>query len=285
MTAVVVFNPNSAGGATGRDWQEIENALERVFPALSFFVTAAPAQAAQVVRDALREGCLEIIAVGGDGTINEALNGFFDRGAAVSPDAVFSFVHNGEDGKLAAQFGIAPGWRAGIAHLAKARIRKADVGRVACLADGGAPVTRYFLGSASLGLSAVIARRLGTSRIARFFGHDFARWLHGLIAAGSWRETRVRLMADNHDEIAGIAAVTVKPRDGMFDMTVTAGRGKARLLREIAAGVGRGHRTARLTAAPTVDTHAPVAVETDGESAGRLPATFEIYPAAINLRA
>jgi len=278
MTAVVVFNPNSAGGATGRDWQEIEDALERVFPALSFFVTAAPAQAAQVVRDALREGCLEIIAVGGDGTINEALNGFFDRGAAVSPDAVFSFVHNGEYGKLATQFGIASGWRAGIAHLAKARIRKADVGRVACLADGGAPVTRYFLGSASLGLSAVIARRLGASRIARFFGHAFARWLHGMIAAGSWRETRVRLMA-------GIAAVTVKPRDGLFDMTVTAGRRKARLLREIATGTGRGHRTARMTAAPTVDTHAPVAVETDGESAGRLPATFEIYPAAINLRA
>jgi diacylglycerol kinase family enzyme len=44
-------------------------------------------------------------------------------------------------------------------------------------------------------------------------------------------------------------------------------------------------RSARLTAAPTLDTHGAVDVETDGESAGVLPATFEIYPTAINLRA
>jgi diacylglycerol kinase family enzyme len=43
-------------------------------------------------------------------------------------------------------------------------------------------------------------------------------------------------------------------------------------------------RAARLTAAPTLDTKGAVDVETDGESAGVLPATFEIYPVAINLR-
>ena len=44
-------------------------------------------------------------------------------------------------------------------------------------------------------------------------------------------------------------------------------------------------RATRLTAAPTLDTRGAVDVETDGESAGVLPATFEIYPVAINLRA
>ena len=39
MTAFVIFNPNAAGGATGQDWREIEEALERVFPLMSFFVT------------------------------------------------------------------------------------------------------------------------------------------------------------------------------------------------------------------------------------------------------
>ena len=43
-------------------------------------------------------------------------------------------------------------------------------------------------------------------------------------------------------------------------------------------------RTTRLTAAPTLDTDGPVWVETDGENAGVLPASFEIYPNAINLR-
>ncbi len=284
MTAFVVFNPNAANGDTGRDWEEIEQALERIFPLMTFFVTNAPTQAARMVRDALHDGHMEIVAVGGDGTINEALNGFFEHGAAVSPDAVFSFVHSGNDSELCRHFGLAQGWRAGIAHLKKARIRKVDVGRVACLSGTGAPVARYFLGGASFGLGASIAARLGASRIARFFGLDFARWLHSRLALAQWRECRVRLMADGTDEIAGIANVTVSPQDGLFDLGITGGRPRARILGEIRRGKARRLRSLRLTAAPTLDTNGAVAVETDGESAGVLPATFEIYPAAINLR-
>jgi diacylglycerol kinase family enzyme len=290
MTAFVVFNPNSAGGRTGRDWQAIEAALEQVFPLLSFFVTTAPGQAARVVRDALRDGHMEIIAVGGDGTINEALNGFFDHGAAVSPDAVFNFVHNGDTGALCRHFGIPSGWRAGVAHLKAARIRKTDVGRVACLSPAGAPLSRFFLGSASFGLSGSVAEAMGRSRIARLFGHGFARRLHAAAALWRWRETRVRLRADGHDEIAGIASVAVSPRGGAFDLSVLGGRRKARLLRDLdalaqgdAPGLRR-LRSMRLTAAPTLDTQGMVLVETDGECAGTLPATFEIYPNAINLR-
>jgi diacylglycerol kinase family enzyme len=277
VTAFVVFNPNSSGGRTGRDWQQIEEALEKVFPLMSFFVTTAPAQAAHMVRDALRDGHLEIIAVGGDGTINEALNGFFDRGALISPDAVFSFVHSGHDSQLCRRFGIAPGWRAGVAHLGKAKIHKQAVSRVACLSQKGEPVTRFFLGGASFGLSAAAARAFGSARIARLFGHDFAKWLHRFSARLRWHETRVRLMTGGTDEIAGIASVRLCPENGQFDITVLDGTNRPKNARNL--------RAARLTAAPTLDTRGAVDVETDGESAGVLPATFEIYPVAINLRA
>lgn len=277
MTAFVIFNPNSADGRTGHDWREIEDALEKVFPLMSFFVTSAPGQAAPMVRDALRDGHMEVVAVGGDGTINEALNGFFDRGMAVSPDAVFSFVNNANDSALCRHFSIAPGWQAGINHLAHARVHKRDVGRVACLSTTGEPVTRYFLGAASFGLSASMARAMGRSRIARLLGHGFAFRLHRLATGLSWHETRVRLMADGYDEIAGIASVSLSPAQGLFDLTVLDGLNRAESARSL--------RSARLTAAPTLDTKGAVDVETDGESAGVLPATFEIYPTAINLRA
>jgi diacylglycerol kinase family enzyme len=278
MTAFVVFNPGADGGRTGRDWQQIETALEQVFPLLSFFVTTGPTQAARVVRDALRDGHMEIVAVGGEGTINEALNGFFDHGAMVSPEAVFSFVHNGSPGALARRFNLAPGWQAGVARLKKARVHKVDLGHVACLGVGGVPVTRFFLGGASFGLSASIARRMGAARIARFFGTRFARWFHGRMALWRWHETRIRLMADGYDEITGIASVSIAPRDGMFDMAVADGAVKT------VVDESRKLRSGHVTAAPTLDTHGPVEVETDGESAGILPATFDIYPGAINLR-
>jgi diacylglycerol kinase (ATP) len=272
MTAFVVFNPNACGGRTGRDWREIEAALEKIFPLMTFFVTTGPAQAAHMVRDALREGHMEIVAVGGDGTINEALNGFFERGVQVSPEAIFSFVHGGGDGALCRRFGVGAGWRAGVAHLAGARVRKVDVGRVACVSAQGAPVTRCFLNGASFGLSASIARAVGAARIARLAGAGFARCWHRLVTVLRWRGCRVRLIADGYDEIAGIASIGLTLREAQFDLVVTAGR-------EV-----RGLRSARLTAAPTLDTDGPVDVETDGESAGVLPASFEIYPGAINLR-
>ncbi|HEY4076185.1 MAG TPA: diacylglycerol kinase family protein [Rhizomicrobium sp.] len=283
MTAFVVFNPNSASGHTGRDWREIEEALEKIFPLMSFFVTSAPTQAARTVRDALRDGHLEIIAVGGDGTINEALNGFFDHSQIVSPDAVFSFVHNGHDSELCRHFGIEPGWQAGVEHLKKARIHKTDVGHVSCLSITGEPVARFFLGSASFGLSGSIARAVGRARIARLFGPRFTRALHSLMAVWRWHETRVRLLADSYDEIAGIASVSVMPHGGMFDVGVAGGSRKSVILHAMRANA-RSLRSARLTAAPTLDTSGPVDVETDGESAGVLPATFAIYPGAINLR-
>jgi diacylglycerol kinase family enzyme len=233
-----------------------------------------------VVRDALRDGHMEIIAVGGGGTINEALNGFFDHGIPVSPDAAFSFVDSGHDGQLCRRFGISPGWRAGVAHLGKAKIHKQYIGRVSCLSQTGDPVTRFFLGEASLGLSAAAARGMGRARIARLFGHRFAGWLHLLSARLRWRETRVRLMTASFDEIAGIAnvrlTVSPAPANGLFDVTVLDGTNRSENARAL--------RSARLTAAPTLDTRGAVDVETDGESAGVLPASFDIYPVAINLR-
>ena len=83
-------------------------------------------------------------------------------------------------------------------------------------------------------------------------------------------------MASGSDEIAGISSVSLATHGDGFAMTVLDGRGRA--------DDARALRTLRLTAAPTLDTAGAVDVETDGESAGILPATFEICPAAVNLR-
>ena len=84
-------------------------------------------------------------------------------------------------------------------------------------------------------------------------------------------------MTGGTDEIAGIASVRLNVGLAAFDVTVLDGTNRAQN--------ARGLRAARLTAAPTLDTRGAVDVETDGESAGVLPATFEIYPVTINLRA
>ena len=265
---------------------------------------------AGLVRAALQDGHLDIIAVGGDGTINEAVNGFFENGVAVSPDAVFGFVASGLGGDFARNFGIAPGIAAGIARLRKDHIRRVDVGRVACLSLTGAPLTRYFINVASFGLSGRIAQRVNRARLSKLFGGGFVFALHSLLALLGWRSPRLRLIAEGvYDEIDGITMVAIAnggwfgggmhvapdadPADGFFDIVMVAGAPRWRLLKGLKSIRAGGHmtdpavrvvRAQRLTAAPTLDTEGPVAIETDGESAGLLPATFEIYQSALNLR-
>jgi YegS/Rv2252/BmrU family lipid kinase len=310
MTAFVIVNPASGNGNTGRDWPKIRAALESVFPLMTVVESHARGEAARLVRAALKDGHLDIIAVGGDGTINEAVNGFFENGAAVSPDAVFGFVSSGAGSDFRRTFGIAGGYEAAIARLKQSRIRRLDVGRVACLSSRGEPVSRYFVNVASFGFSGRLVSRINRARFARLFGGGFARAFHTLGALIGWHPQRVRLITDaGYDEIAGIANVAVangrwfsgglrvapqaEPGDGLFDIVVMGGTPRRHILqalRNIHSGTDLSNpsvrlvRASRLMAAPTVDTHGAVTVETDGESAGLLPATFDILPSAINLR-
>jgi diacylglycerol kinase family enzyme len=304
VRAFIVHNPAADAGRAGRDWPALSAALQTVFPRFTGAASPGRGHTARLVRDALREGHPEIVVVGGDGTINEAVNGFFEHGAPISPDAVLNIVPAGARGD------IGHGRPAGIAAalgLRQAHVRPRALGHVSCLTPEGQAVTRFFLNAASFGLTGDIARRRNRARISAFFGEAFANGVSEAAALAAWRTCRVRLIADHgYDEIAGIAAVAVLngawfgggikaapdsgAGDDKFDIAVLPGDRKPRLrqlfrkLHDGQAAEMRHRRSARLTAAPTLETHKPVMVETDGEAVGMLPASFDILPNAIRIR-
>src|SRR5579862_8878901 len=144
MSAFVVVNPRSGNGRTGREWKAIEPMLAGAFPRMSVAFTQARREATMLVRDALREGHHEIVAVGGDGTINEAVNGLFDANGPITPDAVFGFITSGTDGDFRKTFGLAPDYIAAIARLRQAPVQRIDIGRLSCLSVDGRSIVRYF---------------------------------------------------------------------------------------------------------------------------------------------
>ena len=73
----VVYNPQSNGGATGRQWLEIAKLVEAAIGPFSSAPTCCRDDAARLVREAVANGAQEVVAVGGDGTISEAINGLF----------------------------------------------------------------------------------------------------------------------------------------------------------------------------------------------------------------
>lgn len=309
MSAFVVVNPRSGDGRTARDWPKIERALRDVYPGLSVAFTTERGDATTLVRRALDDGHMEIVAIGGDGTINEAVNGFFDADGSIAPDAVFAFVTNGTGGDFRKTFGVTEGYAAAIARLKHASVRPIDIGRISCVSRDGGPVSRYFVNIASFGLSGVIVERVNRARIAKLFGGTFAFGFHSVLAMLTYQERMVRIRVDgDYDEIAAIATVAIangqyfgggmrvapgaQPDDGWFDVIIMGGgRRSAADLRLLYTGEHvntpgvRSLRGRKVMAAPVAETGGhPVFIEVDGESAGILPATFEILPGALNLR-
>jgi diacylglycerol kinase family enzyme len=182
MTAFVVVNPRSGNGRTARDWSAISRALEASFPSFEFALTRGRGEATRLVRDALCEGHHEIIAVGGDGTINEAVNGFFGPNGPASSDAVFGFVTSGTGGDFRKTFGIDADIAAGLSRLLSARTRAIDVGRLSCVGPGGTRVVRHFINIGSFGLSGVIVDSVNRARVAKLFGGSFAFAFHSTVA-------------------------------------------------------------------------------------------------------
>ena len=311
MSAFVVVNPRSGNGRTGRDWKAIERALSAIYPSMSVGFTRQRGEAAQLVRYALREGHLEIVAVGGDGTINEAVNGMFDLDGSTPPDSVFAFLTSGTGGDFRKTFGIEAGIDGGIQRLKRASIRAIDAGRVSCLTRAGEPTLRYFVNIASFGMSGAIVDAVNRARIAKLFGGSFAFAFHSALGMLRYRNRAVRLIVDGvEDEIASIATVAVANGkyfgggmqvapgalvdDGYFDVVVMGGAPKGQSLAEMRLIYSGEHikkphvrvlRGGHVVVAPVAETRGkPVLIETDGEAAGRLPATFEILPRALNLR-
>jgi len=311
MSAFVVVNPRSGNGRTGRDWKQIERALGAVYPSMSVGFTNKQGEATALVRYALREGHLEIVAVGGDGTINEAVNGMFDASGTSPQDSVFAFVTSGTGGDFRKTFNIEPGVDAAITRLKRASAHRIDIGRVTCLTKSGEPTMRYFINIASFGLSGVIVDSVNRARIAKLFGGSFAFAFHSAAGMLRYRNRTVRIMVDGvEDEIATVSTVAVANGqyfgggmkvapgafvdDGVFDIVVMGGAPKGQSLAEMKLIYTGDHvrkphvrvlQGKHVVVAPVAETRGrPVLIETDGEAAGRLPATFEILPRALNLR-
>lgn len=311
MSAFVVVNPHSANKRTMREWPAIDRLLRTAYPGMNVAFTKARGDATTMVREALHEGHHEVIAIGGDGTISEAVNGFFDERGPVAPDAVFGFVTSGTGGDFRKSFGIEAGTAAAIERLQKAPVRAMDVGKLSCLTTQGLPAVRYFTNIASFGLSGVIVESVNRSRVAKLLGGKFAFAFHSLKAALTYSDHAVRIHTDDGlDEIARIATVAIAngqyfgggmrvapdaaTDDGVFDVVIMGGSPKHKALSDMKLLYTGEHvnlpnvrviRTRKLVAAPVAETRGrPVYIEADGENVGKLPATFEVLPRALNLR-
>jgi diacylglycerol kinase (ATP) len=311
MRSFAVLNPKSGNGRTGRQHREIAARLAEYVSPLTVAVTTRPMEAAAMTAQALLDGHEQIIAIGGDGTINEVVNGFFRNDGAINPDAHLALVTNGTGGDFRRTFGIEDGLDASLRRIVEGKPRRIDVGRLSYLTDDAKPGVRYFANIASFGMSGDVVRRVNKARFSKLFGGRFAfRW-GALNAALSYKNRPVRLKIDQvFDEVVTISTVAVcngrffgggmmvapdaQPDDGMFDVVILgdAPRGDTfKAMNAIYTGEHVKHPSVRVVrgrnviATPVQATErAGVYLDVDGEAPGKLPAMFDVMHKALSFR-
>ncbi|MGA7987329.1 MAG: diacylglycerol kinase family protein [Candidatus Dormiibacterota bacterium] len=301
--AFVVMNPASAGGRTLRRWPATLRALRIAGVDFEVHRTTEPGDATQAVRAALASGRRTIVVVGGDGTLNEVINGFFDEaGAPIGGDAVLGLMPSGTGGDFRRAVGIPHDPEAAARLIASGSVRHIDAGRIEF--ENG--LRRFFVNIADCGMGGEVVARVNRSRFkgggmwgSAMFLEASLSTLLGYVARtacieidGTRLERTVRSVVIANGLYFG-GGMRVAPGavldDGQFDVVIINETGRTRAL----TGIPSLYRGRHLDRAEVEVHHArvvrvtcdgaPMLFDVEGEQVGTTPATLTCLPEAIAL--
>ncbi len=313
MRVRAIVNPNSSHGRTRAAWPAISRELEASLGPVEVAYTAAPQDATARTREALQDGVDLVIAVGGDGTVNEVVNGFFaaptgPEDVPLRPQAHLAILMSGTGGDFRKSFDLPVDLSAQIARIARGDVRTIDVGRIDYTDHDGRPAARYFDNIASFGLSGLVAHRVNRAALSKRINGRFAFFWASLRSVLGYKMPRVRLVVDDQPALelgintaamcngryfgAGMhMAPNARPDDGLLDVVIMHDMSTLDLLRDPNAIYHGKHiehprvmslRGRRIVATPLPGP--PALLDVDGETPGRLPATFTILPSVLKFR-
>ena len=292
------MNPASENGATGRRWPEIANRAAAAGLTGDALLSERAGQLAELAAGAADAGATLLVVVGGDGTINEVVNGIACR-AGIE----LAVIPRGTGWDFVRTYGIPRRIDDAVRIAREGRVRQIDLGLARYRARTGVEEKSYFANIASAGMSGAIAKRANETtkalggKICYFWSTFavFARWRTSDVAVRVGDEKRRGRMHDvivsNGRYFGGGMMITpdARPDDGLFDVLLIGDLTKRDLLLTLPKtyrGRHLPHAKAELLRGDEVhiDATEPLPVELDGEQPGTTPARFEIARRALRLR-
>lgn len=311
MRVGVIINPIAGGGGLVRQRPAIEAELARHFDETVLRETQGLGDAAHLAREFAAAGFGMVIAAGGDGTASEVADGLLDGHARGGRMPELGILPCGTGADFSRGLGLGADLVAVVNRIALGKAHPVDAGRVCYVDDHGALACRHFLNIASLGLSGATDRAVNADRrkgkgsakalflwrtVVEFLRYRFQD-VRIAVDDGEPVEARVALVAAANGRFFGggmMIAPDAEIDDGLLDIVVVRASGKAGLiwdLRLLYGGRHRDHhaitiqRGRKVTVEPLGGRMENFAlVDIDGESPGRIPATFEIIPGVLRLR-
>ena len=298
----VIVNPHAGRRHVGEEIPELERNLRARGLPYRLLRTGGPGDATRMATEALRDGSRFLVAVGGDGTVHEVVNGMFEDGHPIVDDVVLGVVAAGSGCDFIRTFGLPGDATRACNHLVGENTYPLDVGRITFRASDGAERSVYFANVAEAGLGAAVTAR--AERMSPRLGQ--AKYFLGFwLVMPRFKLAHVRVQADRRTfegpaylVVVGNAqyyggGMRISPRsypgDAILDVLVFKGpkSDSFTLLPKIYRGdhVPNDHvAELRVRRELTIDADRPLPIEADGEVLGTTPATVEILAQAIRLK-
>jgi len=300
---LIIVNPNAGVRKGAKDWSEISRLLnEQDIPHLCV-LTEHRDHANHLAVSFIMEGYRNIAVVGGDGTMNEVMNGIFAQQVILPSEITLGMIPVGTGNDWCRTFSIPFNYKEAISILKKKKTFLQDVGKINYF-KADKPFTRYFMNIAGMGYDALVAKKTNLLK-EKGRGGPLAYFYFVFASLFQYRFIEAVIEVDGHQvfkgEIFSMNAGICKyngggmmqvpyavPDDGLLDVTLIKKAPKWLVIR-----YANKLYDGTLVDLPFVSTFkgqtlrirsiGKIYLEADGESLGHSPFVYEILPRSLKV--
>jgi diacylglycerol kinase (ATP) len=298
----IIVNPNAGNGKGKKDWGRISGLLEKNDIVFEARFTERKGQAIEFGREAIAAGFRKIISVGGDGTLNEVVNGIFTQDNCPTHEVAVGMIPVGTGNDWGRMFGIPMMYEGAVKVLKENKTMPHDIGLISFY-DGNTQDKRYFINIAGLGFEAIVVKK--TNKQKDKGRSNRAIYFYNLLSSlFLFKKIDSELTIDNKTIPCNVFSVNVGngrycgggmrqtpdalPDDGLLDITVIRDMSRIEVIKSLkllydgtilSHPLVDGYRSTNLR----VTSNPVMFAEADGESLGHTPVEFSIIPKAINV--
>ncbi len=299
QNAKCIVNPVAGALSTKKKWPIISSLLQRLGVRFDFQYTEGVGHAIELAKDASSKGYQHVVAVGGDGTINEVANGIM--ASKNTKDTSMGIISTGTGSDFIRSAGIPHDYVKACSCLSTGHPKPVDIGIVE-YHKNNIPMQRYFINTAGIGFDAAVIASVEKS--SKKLGGTFPFVLGLLRTIITYKNKPVTITTGNTQETKSVVSVMVangnyagggmkfapeaKLDDGLLDMLIISDMGKFELLRtfpRVYKGTHITHPKVKLirTDNVRVDSVDKLPVYADGELLGEGPVVFRLVPSVLNV--